>query len=190
MYNEVKKCFFHEKFVKLTQILLSGWHQNMASKIGFKFFPREKIEARFWCHPAEQNTVNFTKNCQFAFCNTKDTCFYAKIATSRKNSFLKCILCEFTEKVVIMIDNAFGTRIVKYSTLYDNRIDDFTKFLSKMCGSKLILSFPHCRCENYNVRHLVCKFKQEYLRSCTSFYEDVCHFHHQETFWQFIEIVI
>ena len=42
-------------------------HQNMASKIGINFLPREKNDANFWCHPAEQNTVNFTKKSQITF---------------------------------------------------------------------------------------------------------------------------
>ena len=44
-------------FVKLTEVsdILSG----MASKFGISFFPWEKIEAKFWCHPAEQNLRRF-----------------------------------------------------------------------------------------------------------------------------------
>ena len=37
-YEVITKCF-HRKIVKMTNILLSGWHQIMASKIGINFFP-------------------------------------------------------------------------------------------------------------------------------------------------------
>ena len=50
---------FTEKIVKLMQITPSGWHQNMASKFGINLFPRDKIEAKVWCHPAECNLLQF-----------------------------------------------------------------------------------------------------------------------------------
>ena len=74
-----KSSVFTKKFVKMTWI------------------PREKIHAKFWCHPAEQNIVNFTKKSSNGVTIIKGDSFW------RKNMFLYCVTL-FSRKNWILVE--------------------------------------------------------------------------------------
>ena len=61
LHKEVKHIFFTKKIRQIDANSLSGMHQNMASKIGISFFPREKSNAKIQCHPLSEFSVFLTE---------------------------------------------------------------------------------------------------------------------------------